>query len=252
MLKRTTIIALVALLPLACNSSSDKSKGSDSGMEETPKNLAEAQAKFQGDLDKKPCEILTPELVESTFSVPKAELKQMKIMGCIYSWKNEDEELQATLTLMRAHKSADVAAQWFANATKGMSAEEAKAVVKEATEKAKKDPKVDTKIEKKAADMVGAAAVANTTAVRFEEVDGVGDQARVTARDGTLWVRTGNLTFNVSAYKGPKMPGIKFKKMDPKSIMAQSKKANADWMAKTLDQRKTQATELAQVVLGAL
>ena len=79
---------------------------------------------FDKEMRKKSCELLTPALVEKTFGVPKDELKQQKIMGCIYSWKDDKETLEATLMMVMAHKSEERAKLWFANTTKSKTADE--------------------------------------------------------------------------------------------------------------------------------
>src|SRR5690606_14674791 len=111
-------LALVAVLTVAgCDKKKDTPSNGDSAsvsiQEAVEKQIEEAAdkagAQFDKGMSKKSCEILTPALVAQTFSVPEAELKQLKIMGCIYTWKKEEGEtktmLEATLTLMRVHDS---------------------------------------------------------------------------------------------------------------------------------------------------
>lgn len=83
-------------------------------------------AKYDKSMRKKGCEIPSPELVSSTFGVPADDLSQVEVMGCTYSWDAEGQALEARLNMMRAHKSEKIAARWFANATKDVSAEELK------------------------------------------------------------------------------------------------------------------------------
>jgi len=90
------------------------------------------------------------------------------------------------------------------------------------------------------------------TAIDYDDVDDVGDQARINDRDGSMWVRIGNLTFSIAAYKGPKQSEPNYVGMKMKEIVAASKKANAEWMAQTLDQRRSDALELAKRVVANL
>src|SRR5690606_31438482 len=78
---------------------------------------ASSGALFDKELRKKGCELLTAQLLAETFKVPEGELKQMKMMGCTYTWRNDSEELEASIMMIRAHKNAAAAEQWFQNAT---------------------------------------------------------------------------------------------------------------------------------------
>jgi hypothetical protein len=75
-------------------------------------------------LQKKRCELLTPRMVADAFGVPKGELKQMKIMGCVYAWGAGDEVVEARVSMLMSHKSEKAAGSWFENATRSVTKEE--------------------------------------------------------------------------------------------------------------------------------
>src|SRR3546814_6493344 len=84
--------------------------------------------------------------------------------------------------------------------------------------------------------------------IQFEDVEGVGDEARfaLTVGAGDLHVRAGNLYFVASAYAGPgmQMP----EKLTGASIIA----ADKQWRRDTVPQRKDAATKLAKAVVQSL
>src|SRR3546814_20501525 len=72
-------------------------------------------------------------------------------------------------------------------------------------EKAASEGKLDTAGKKAADAIVGSAS--GSAGIQFEDVEGVGDEARfaLTVGAGDLHVRAGNLYFTASAYSGPGM-----------------------------------------------
>src|SRR5690606_12132272 len=115
-------LVLVALLAaVGCDKKDETSAGAGDAkasaqarVENSIEDAADkAGATIVKGISKKSCEILTPALVAQTFSVPEAELKQLKVMGCIYSWKKEEGDtktiIEANLTLMRVHDTVEKA-----------------------------------------------------------------------------------------------------------------------------------------------
>lgn len=209
-------------------------------------------AKFAKGMSKKGCEILTPSLVSKTYGVPEKDLKQMKIMGCIYSHNGEDEELRASITLLRAHKTVDSAKRWFKNATKDQTKKEIQKQLDTVGEKAKQREEIDTKLKKDTTDKVVDVAKMMTGDIKYEDVAKVGDEARVNTSDGNVWVRVDNLTFTVAAYQGKRQPKPAFKSMDMKDIVSASKKATEEWNKKTYEKRKADAILLAKLIVKQL
>lgn len=203
---------------------------------------------------KRACDFLTPELVASSFDVPAAELKQMKIMGCIYTWKSDAETLDAKLMMIRVHKDVDRASQWFGNATANKTKAELDAEMDVVKGKVKERKELDTDLKKNtAASLTDIAKLGSPDeGVAYEDVPGIGDAARVSSSDGALWVRLDNVTFQVSAYKGPPQPKVKFDPKNLKGIAKAAMTAQKKWLAETHDQRKQAALKIAPKVVAAI
>lgn len=209
-----------------------------------------AKAARFGDELGKGCDLLTADMVASTFGVPADALKQMKAMGCHYSWDDDANELQASIMMIRAHESGLAAKSWFASATKSRSAEEMQAEMAKVSERMEASEELDTKAKKSMAKSFLKSA--GSKAVTFEDVAGVGDEARVNA-DGNVYVRVDNLTFMVGAYYGPVAPPADIKGMrDVKEMMAAAMQHSENWKLKTLSQRKQDAAKLAGVIVAEL
>jgi hypothetical protein len=220
-----------------------------------------AGASFVKGMAKKSCEILTPALVAKEFDVPEKELKQLKVMGCIYSWKEKSDgetktTLEANLTLMRVHETVDAAKTWFKNSTANKTGEELNAEMKQVTDKTKEHESIDTEMKKKTVGQMGSImAEAMKDGTTYEAIDGVGDEAKVALRDGAVWVRVGNLTFTTNAYKGPPQPKPKLDMKDMrniKKIASQSMEAQKKWLEETHAERRAASIRLAKLVLGGL
>lgn len=266
-------ISLLALAFCLSSLACDKSASSDEGGAAEPSKadgaekaaahvdeVANKTAKEYGkEFAKNGCEILTAQMVAKTFDVPEAELKQMKMMGCIYNWKKKVDDktetmLEARITLIMSHKTADIAKQWFAKATKNVTAEEAKAQMNAVTEKAKEHESVDTKLKEKTVGTMGglAAESVGKEGYSYAEVSGLGDEAKIASSDGALWIRVGNLTFTVAAYKGPPQPPVDIDIKNLKAMAAKSMAAQREWTKKTFDERKEAGTKLARLVVATL
>jgi len=212
---------------------------------------------FDNEVAKNACEILTPALVSTTFGVPEPDLKQMKIMGCTYSAKAVGPEkllVNASFTTIMMHKSDSVAQAWFANATKGMTREEADRQMDQVTRRAQDHETIDTKTKKRVVGDMGELIkqATSTEGIQYESVEGVGDEARVTTSDGALWVRRGSLTFVVGAYKGTPQPPTDLKGVAVKDMTKKAMQAHKDWMESTVPQRKEAAIKLGKAVVAAL
>jgi hypothetical protein len=277
MLHRILTACAFLLLPLsACDSGKDEKKADDAKVEEAVAKAGSAEeavekidehvakevekelsdeARFGKDMSKKGCEILTAKMVADTFGVPESELKQMKMMGCIYNWKGDGQIVEANITLLRAHKSEKSAANWLENATKSLTKEELQAQMEQVRGKVKEREEIDTKLKEKTADQM--IDVANDMfpdeGYNYEDVDGVGDQARVNLADGTLWVRVDNLTFNVTGYKGKPQERVEYTPADLKNIKkvtAMAKEAQQKWLKEVSGQRRADGTKLAKLVVA--
>ena len=147
MLLSVTLITACGSEDTAVESSAAESSAAEpaaSSAVEAPvaKELSDA-ARFDKDIRKQACDILTAERVSDLFGVPAADMMQMRVMGCMYTWDKDGEMLEAKLTLLRAHKSEKSAAQWFQNATRNLTAEEAQAQVDMIMDNVKKKAEED-------------------------------------------------------------------------------------------------------------
>lgn len=256
-----------ALFVLGCDKK-DEDTGSAAGAASAPEGsveqaLAAANEESGGriydeSLTEKACELLSPEGVGQAFGIPVAELESRSVLGCTYRWESkagaEPMQFDARFSSIRVHNDAETAKRWFANATKGMSQEEAKQAMAAVADKAKEREEIDTKAKEKAVDQVGDAFVefAGPDGIQFESVEGVGDEARLDLSDGGLWVRTGNLTFIISGHYGPPAPKPDMTKVGLQEMAKAALAVEREWVKNTMTKRKEDATKLAAVILKAL
>jgi hypothetical protein len=200
------------------------------------------------------CEILTPTMVAHTFGVDEASLRQDKIMGCIYSANANGLELEARLSMLKAHESPGSAATWFENATRSMSKDDVVQFMRGVSEDAKKREEIDTKTKEKVVDDMGGllASTVGEDGIQYEPLSGLGDAARVNTSEGSLWLRKGNLTFLVAAYYGPKQPAPNLAGVPIKDMAKAAMKASKDWTKETLPQRRADASKLALAIVEAI
>lgn len=79
------------------------------------------------------------------------------------------------------------------------------------------------------------------TASDFQDVAGLGDQARIDTGNGDMHVRDGGLYFTLNAYYGPAMP-----KVMPMPVPASAVDARAEWWQGTIPQRRQAAMRLVR------
>lgn len=197
----------------------------------------------------KGCDVLTAELAASTFNVPAQSLRQTKVMGCIYTWSNETEQLQASIMRLRAHKTTASAVSWFATSTRNRSAQEMQAEMDRVMARMEKREDLGSAATKSATKSI-LSAVASKPVV-YEDFPNVGDEARSSA-DGGLSVRVDNLTFTISAYQGPKQPKSSFSGLDVKQMMALAEKETQEWETKSAAQRTQDSAKLAKAIIATL
>jgi hypothetical protein len=217
-----------------------------------------AAATFDQSMSSKGCELLTPELVSTTFDAPPDKLRQIKVAGCIYTWTSDERVVEARISLLMVHASGAAATRWFENATRDMSAEQAKQQLDQAVGAVKDKAaagEAGRGVSPSAVDTVMGGAVADGS--RYGDIEGLGDEARVNLDNGSLWIRVNNLTFSVAAYNGPPNPpatraAIDIKNIDVKKIAADAKASENAWLAQTFDERKRDAQTLARAIIARL
>ncbi|HET7411207.1 MAG TPA: hypothetical protein VFJ18_00985 [Pararhizobium sp.] len=204
-----------------------------------------SSAVFDAELEKTPCEIMPKKLVAKTFGIPADEIDETSVLSskCVYEWEGNEKLLEVSLKV-NVLENRDRAADRFHSVTRGLSAEELSDAMARIAGKAEETGKLDTEAKKGAAKkMTGALA---SGGLHFQEVEGVGDEARFGARFGTLYVLRGNLKLDLTAYHGPRMPVPET--LSGGSIM----KAAKAWQKETMPVRKQQSVELAKAIVEAL
>lgn len=241
---------LIILMFLVLGLTACQDSGSDGDDAQAAADAAASDsARFGKEMSKKGCELLSPELVAATFDVPADELRQIKIMGCAYSWEGNEQTLEAGISMIRAYGREAGAASWFATATRSRTAEEMQAEMDKVAERLDESEQLDTELKKSTAkDLLK---MAGSEAVTFEDVAGVGDEARV-SDDGTVYVRVDNLTFMVNAYKGPTAPPPDLQGASLEQMAAIAQENAAQWAIESAPQRKTDGIRLAGAIVDAL
>lgn len=248
------MLALVpALLLAACGGNADSatsSQSSPTSQAASDKPVTDS-VHVDAAIEKNPCELLPAEMVAGLFEVPVADLERESSMSsaCAYSWENDDEteRLDVTVKVSDVGKDAERTASNFRSVTRGMSGADVDRAMAGIKEKAASEGKLDTAGKRKAGDAIAGSA-SGSAGIQFEDVAGVGDEARfaLTVGAGELHVRAGNLYFTASAYSGPgmEMPET----LTGASIIA----ADRQWRQDTMPQRKEAAITLAQAVVQSL
>jgi hypothetical protein len=226
---------------------------------------AEAQAEkqvgkvFDKDALPKACDLLTPKLASELLGFPESELKQQKIMGCMYRREVDGQFATVQLLQMQAFKQEKITKRWYENWTKSKSAEvaaaDAKKVGKQLDEKLAESEEIDTKPGKVAAKAVtGLVEQATSGAVAYTPIPKLGDEAHSSDKDGTVYVRVGNLIFQTVAYSGPSEPTPEMKP-DPKNMdpyLAEVMRVRKAWIRDTAPQRAALAEKVARAVVEQL
>ena len=177
-----------------------------------PGNASVANPDSIDDLRSAPCQVVTRDVVSDTFSVPVEEIEQSSMSSlCAYHWEREGELLDVTV-----HVSAI-----------GADPAQATALFQQATTEPGQTPVMHS----------GDA---------FEDVDGLGDQARVDIRTGDVHVRRDRLYFTLNAYHGPVMPTVP----RPPAVEGITD-VREQWRRSTLADRRQAATDLVRASIDA-
>ena len=198
------------------------------------------------------CTLLPAAIAASTLDVPEAELRQVQTNGCAYSKTSTEEEASVSLTGVLVAATPEAASTRFAGLTKSMTRKEVAEIAANAAAAEKAEAAGET--EGPAADDRKAEAVKSRPMdIQFEDVAGIGDEARLNMATGTLTVRAGNLLFSVTAYKGARMTPPKTKAgSDVAKVAEATRKARAKYVADTMDTRKDLAAKTAEAIIAGL
>ena len=87
---------------------------------------------------------------------------------------------------------------------------------------------------------------------QYEDLPGIGSEARISLEDGSIWLRVDNLTFTVGAYKGPEQPQPELNTTDLKEFARIAQEAQRAFVKETFEKRKQDALRVAEVVIDVL
>lgn len=199
-----------------------------------------------------PCLMVPRATVAELFDAPEAEIEQSELKlsrrgVCTTEWSGANRII-AIETEVQTLENKKKAAQRFKSSTRSVSREEmAKAaqLLRERLDAADKSGKTQKSERAKRTEKSIIGGLAQNP-VEFEDISGIGDEARLDVNEGKLVVRKGSAIMNITAYSGPNMP--KPEKFDVKSMTQLGK----SWKKDILPQRKQQTLELAKVVFKQL
>lgn len=196
-------------------------------------------APFDTSIGDRPCEIVTAQMVATTFDIPEKNLQQSKPMEhwCSYDMEKDGKTVSVSFQVIAFETKKD-AAESFRDSTRSMSAQEM-------TEKLKAlGVEFDESDIQFARDL--GLSDPRPTGVQFEDVDGIADKARFLTSEGSLYLLQDNLQIMLSAFYGPDMT-------IPDEITFEAiQKATSAWKEDTMDERKKQTITLAKTALAAL
>lgn len=197
-------------------------------------------ATFDASLSDRPCDIVTPQMVATTFDVPEENLKQSEPMEswCSYELEEGHKTLEVILRVS-VFDTNKAATKSFHDSTRSMSAEEM-------TEQLKA-----LGVEFDESDIQFARDLGlpdpRPSGLQFEDVDSIAEQARFNTNEGSLYLLQDNLQITLNAFYGPSMTIP-----DKITSFEGLEKATSIWKEDTMDERKEQAIALAKVTLAAL
>lgn len=170
---------------------------------------AVAEADPPDDLRRRPCEVVTRDMVSTAFALDAEAIEQSSMSSlCAYRWESGGELLDVTVHVSAVAADAAQARALFETATSGEGA---------------KRPAAGSK-------------------GHFEDIDGLGDQARIDTGNGDVHVRSDRVYFTLNAYHGPAMPPV-----TPSPTAVSAVDARARWWQATLPQRRQATEKLARV-----
>ena len=192
-------------------------------------------ATFDTSLGDRPCDVVTAQMVATTFDVPEKSLQQSEPLKswCAYELEESGKTLEV-LIYVATFDGAAAAKKDLRDSSRSMSAEEISEQL-QAMGIAFDESDNDSNLP-----------MPQPTSVTFEDIDGIANQARFNTNEGWLHLQQNNLRINLSAFYGPnmRMPDqISFKAMV---------EADSAWKEETISKRKEQAIKLAKIALAEL
>lgn len=165
----------------------------------------------------RPCAVVTRDMVSTTFAVAAADIEQSSMSSlCAYRWEGGDERLDVTVHVTAMADDVAHARLLFDQATAASTGP-----------------------------APGARAAAD-----FQEIHGLGDQARIDTGNGDVHVRHDRLYFTLNAYYGPTMPEVTPVPV-PVPVPTSAMDARAEWLRNTIPQRRQAAMRLVRASVEA-
>lgn len=196
-------------------------------------------ATFDTSFSDTPCEVITAQMVATTFDIPEKNLEQSKPMPSACSYEMEENgKILSVYLIVNVFEDKKTAAESFHDSTRSLSAQEMTEKLKAA------GVEFDESDIKFARDM--GLPDPRPTGLQFEDVDGIADQARFLTDEGSLYLLQDNLQIILNAFYGPDMP------IPNVTTFEALEKADSAWKKSTMDERKDQAVALAETALAAL
>ena len=212
---------------------------------------------FTKDDRKQRCTALTPELLAELFDFPLERLDKSRPkpgkQRCNYHWREGDEVFFAQLGVMWISKDVESAKAHYAKGTTSKTQAEIEAEMKTVKKMAAKDETLKTATGKKLTTTATTAfeAMTGDNGVTYKTVPGIGDEAKVSNRDGSVWLRVGNAHLTMYAYRGPNKPPLT-NGGRPVTDIAKIMAHEREWTQSTLAQRKEASLKLAKAYVPLL
>lgn len=191
-------------------------------------------------LQETPCALLTTARVASIFALPMEQIKQSQLLSrCDYVWRGGGRRFAVSLEIAGIFDDAMCASSWFHAATRDT------LVVRQSHLVAASRGAAGEQFAGIGHHNAHLADSSNRAAIAFENIDSVGDEARVLLTQGAadLYVRIGNMNLVVSAYIDPVMPSV---------VSADARAQLESLRQQTWPLRKLLATKIARAAIAAL
>jgi hypothetical protein len=264
MVRRSTSFATVASLALfsfcfACDSEKEAAgdsaptKAAESGAASAPADVTATPATGGGntyskEARKKKCDAFTREFAAGVFEFPVDRLKPEdpnRKKRCRFSWNHEGKSFYAGIEGLGVKKDEKRAKMWFKNQTATKTQAEVEAdgrEVAKAVDESKDEKLKDPQGKAVAKTTIGVMTQMTTEGVSWEDVPGLGDEARVNNQNGMVRIRDGNALIVVSAFLVPEDSPYTGPPTDISAITVHNRK----WVEATIEERKAASIKLAR------
>lgn len=229
-------LALLIQTLAGCVETSDKERSADRAAAFQPADVGRVDVALQ----ETPCALLTTARVASAFALTMEQIEQSQLRSrCDYVWRGGGRRFAVSLEIAGIFDDAMCASSWFHAATRDTLIVRQSLLVPATRGAAGNQFSGISQHNARLADS------SNRAVIAFENVDDVGDEARILLTQGAadLYVRIGNMNLVVSAYIGPVMPN---------TVSADARAQLESLRQQTWPLRKLLATKVARAAIAAL